>query len=68
MAEASADPDWADIAAACGYADQPHLVREFAELAGSFAVAWRARRVTFLQDRAGQPCETALHNGQGVLP
>ena len=42
MAEASADPDWADIAAACGYADQPHLVREFAELAGSSPVAWRA--------------------------
>lgn len=42
MAENSIDPEWADIAAACGYADQPHLVREFAELAGASPTVWRA--------------------------
>jgi transcriptional regulator GlxA family with amidase domain len=27
-------PDWAGVAIDCGYADQPHLVREFKELSG----------------------------------
>jgi AraC-like DNA-binding protein len=34
LAAASPRPDWADIAAACGFADQPHLVREYRRLAG----------------------------------
>ncbi|WP_274628537.1 helix-turn-helix domain-containing protein [Arvimicrobium flavum] len=42
MARGSPRPDWADIAAACGYADQAHLTREFAELAGQPPAAWRA--------------------------
>lgn len=41
---ALAGAPWADVAATAGYADQAHLVREFAELAGEPPTQW-ARRV-----------------------
>lgn len=35
---------WAGVAAECGYADQAHLAREFAELAGASPSNWLAGR------------------------
>lgn len=42
QAMARAGGDWADIAVACGYADQAHLAREFHDLSGSTPTAWKA--------------------------
>jgi AraC-like DNA-binding protein len=44
--------EWAWIAHACGYADQPHLNREFRDLAGCTPQQLRALRLPFVQDAA----------------
>ncbi|MGI6855745.1 helix-turn-helix domain-containing protein [Mesorhizobium sp. 1B3] len=43
MSKLTGQPDWADIAAACGYADQAHLTREFGDLAGMSPTRWHAK-------------------------
>jgi AraC-like DNA-binding protein len=43
----------ADIAAACGYADQSHMTREFARFAGMTPLAYARADVAFFQDTGG---------------
>ena len=43
----TAAPDWAGLAADCGFADQPHLVREFRAYAGISPTAWLRRQTTY---------------------
>lgn len=56
---AGAAGGWAGIAAACGYADQAHLIREFVALAGEPPGAW-ARRVALRDPRLRQPDDPAF--------
>ncbi len=41
-ARTESEADWAEIAAACGYADQAHLTREFVEFSGTTPNRWRS--------------------------
>jgi AraC-like DNA-binding protein len=43
-------PRLADVAAACGYHDQPHMTREWNALAGCSPREWMATELPFLQD------------------
>ncbi|MFE0424563.1 helix-turn-helix domain-containing protein [Streptomyces sp. NPDC058953] len=45
LATAHAPLPWADVATASGYADQPHLVREWREFTGRSPTAWRRGEV-----------------------
>jgi AraC-like DNA-binding protein len=47
---------WAGIAAESGYADQAHLAREFADLAGESPTAW-ARRLALIDGRLTRPLD-----------
>ena len=46
-------PALAEVAAACGYYDQPHLNRDFVDLAGCSPGQWLAAEVPSVQDAGG---------------
>jgi AraC-like DNA-binding protein len=53
-------PSLADVAAVCGYYDQPHLNRDFVELAGCPPSEWIATEIPSVQDdTAADPAESA---------
>ncbi len=51
MLELPSRPAIAEVAAACGYYDQPHLNRDFVELAGCPPGEWLTAEVPSVQDR-----------------
>lgn len=50
---AKAGLPWAQVASRAGFADQPHLVREFGALAGQTPTQWRAEVFPIVQDPQG---------------
>jgi AraC-like DNA-binding protein len=56
LARTGEEHGWAGIAAESGYADQAHLAREFAVLAGESPTAW-ARRLALTDSRLMRPLD-----------
>lgn len=56
MLTAARRPRLVDIAVACGYADQPHLAREWRTLAGCSVGTWLRDELPFVQD-AGETAD-----------
>lgn len=50
-AKAGRSVAWSRVAVASGYADQPHLIREFRRLLGETPVAWQARAASAVRAR-----------------
>jgi len=46
-AQAKSEPDWPDLAVACGYYDQSHMIHEFQELAGLTPAEYMRGRTQF---------------------
>lgn len=46
-------PDWAGLSAACGYCDQPHLVREFGLIAGLTPESYLSERTSLMDAFTG---------------
>jgi AraC-like DNA-binding protein len=53
-------PSLAEVAAHCGYADQPHLHREWRALAGCSVGTWLREELPFLQDAEVAPTASSL--------
>ena len=47
QAHRTAGIDWADVALACGYFDQPHLIHDFRAFAGMTPSAYETSRTAF---------------------
>ena len=45
-------PPLADLAVTCGYADQPHLAREWRAMTGASITTWMREELPFVQDAA----------------
>ncbi|SFL57059.1 AraC family transcriptional regulator [Geodermatophilus ruber] len=55
-------PPLADVAVRCGYTDQPHLAREWRELAGCTPGTWLREELPFLQDTDTVPGASSVHD------
>jgi len=59
---AASDPDWCELAALAGYADQAHLIRDFREFSGMTPSAYHALRgpMPHLVPHLPPPCLPAI--------